>query len=271
MDNQLAVRGNNDIANVQPETAWLYSGGGMRLSIDNKHRDGFVINSTEETVKDLVAQIVTVTSLHSHRQPDEKRGGAKHAEANEWCESKTNKMDEKCNGCPAFDECKWKIELELSVVERDGVYLLTIPTVSAMRFKDAVSKLGRIHKKHFTQVVWRMTVEVEQKDGNTFPVIKFEPFDVEDGSPFDLTGGTPKASPKSSVSINVKGQQWVAFCAGVAAEESYYATKDGLADTFHIVGALSKLGIKEVNAADFDSLKAQLKDYAKASKEAKKK
>lgn len=194
MVNSLVVRQNDlaVIAQTDPTTAWLYAGGN-RISIDNERRDGFVVKGSDEKLTEIRAIITTATQLYSHRQPDEKRDAPRHADAVEWCESRdnkrTNSQGKPCGDCAAFAECKWKIELSLLIADREGEYLMTIPTASSMRFKAAVADLAKQHKRHFSQVVWRMWVTVEKSGGNVFPVVNFKPLDPENGEPFG-NGGT---------------------------------------------------------------------------------
>lgn len=269
----------NGIANVDPSTAWLYSGGN-RISINNETRNGFILKGAEEQLAELRCVIQSASQLHSHRQPNDKQrqnGKPAHVASVEWCESKDGKQTgsngSDCAPCPARDECMWKIEVELLLNGRDGTFLLTLPTVSSMRFKDACNKLARAHRLHFSQVAWRLTVATEKSNGNTFPVVSFEAHDMQTG---ETLGDAPaKQSPRIEPSTQKQdapkvkrvlkaapGFDTVGFKANVAKQIPYYQDKHGKPDDFHIIGALTKMEIFTLGPENEDEAFAMLQAYA---------
>ena len=182
-----------NIAQIDPDTAWLYSGGN-RVSVDNEHRDGFIFKESSEKVTSLSAMVLGIKSLHSHRQPNEaekRKGAPSHALSADWCESFTNRADAKCTDCAAYDACAWKMELTLSIPDREGDFLITIPTVSSMRFREACKELAKKSKRHYSKVIWKMTVHVEKSNGNNYPVLNFEPFDLTTGAELTTASTIP--------------------------------------------------------------------------------
>jgi hypothetical protein len=197
MEQGLTIQGQTDLAQLDPATAWIYAPNN-RIGIDNESRNGFVVKGTDEKISELSVIVRGIKPLHSHKQPDEKRkNDARHIAPVEWCESFdnriTNSQGEKCATCPAFSDCKWKFELTVNVADREGDYLLTIPTVSSLRFQNTVKTLAKNHRLHFTQAVFKMTVHVEKSNNNAYPVIDFAVYDMESGESLSGTAKTPAA------------------------------------------------------------------------------
>lgn len=232
----------NQIAAVDPSTAWLYSGGN-RISINNDTRNGFILKGSEEQVSELRCVIKGIAPLHSHRQPNDKQradGKPVHAEKVEWCESRNGKETSvggtECGTCPANSNCAWKIELDLVLSGRDGSFLLTIPTVSSMRFKDAAQKVAKVHRLHFSQVAWRLWVAVEKSNGNSFPVVNFEAHDMQTGE--TLGDGPAKATAPANTAITNAVQLLAALGREVG---DYYDDPEGRAvSILHLQGAIRK-------------------------------
>lgn len=293
----------NEIANVDPTTAWLYVGG-KRLAINNDTRNGFVVKAGGEAVEEiseLHAQITNATSLHSHRQPGEKdKDKPRHADAVEWCESNDNKQTStngyQCAECPAMADCKWKIELTMQLADREDEYKLTIPTASAMRFKQAVQKLAQVYHRHFTQALWRMWVTVERSNGNAFPVVNYEVFDLEgnelplDAKPTNgnghsaLTQAPTPAAPTITKTLQPRQPakslavakdfmaNWRTWCIDLASEEPYFNDKNAPAgvinpDAHHIRGTIAKLGFSEIYAGNAGEIRFMLLEYARNARE----
>lgn len=273
----------NEIAQHDPATAWLYTGGGKRLSINNDTRNGFIVKTGGETVEELSelrALIGSVTSLNSHRQPGEKdKDKPRHAESVEWCESRDNKHTSvngtACDGCPANSECKWKIELEMLLADREEQYLLTIPTASAMRFKQAAQKLAQIHKRHYSQVLWRMWVTVEKSNGNSYPVVNYQVFDLDSGAELSLAG-TPNATAKPALPPSApvpakpaataltieRGFDMDGFRASVILDSPHYADAKGAPNPYHITRTITKLGFSTLGKENANEVLFALKEYA---------
>ena len=253
----------NEIANYDPTSSFLYEGGGLRVSIDNEKRNGFVVKQGGEVAEELTELKVLVLSaspLNSHRQPGEKeKGKPRHADDVEWCESRDGKKNSvngtPCNSCPASADCKWKIELSLAIPDREEEFMLTLPTASSMRFKQAVQKLGKLHARHFSQVVWHMWVTVEKSDGNVYPVVNYRIFDPQSGTEFDLNTKpqsapkpiAPKSKPQITaeypITIRCAEGQWQAFC-----DNPDFALIAGTpANPKKIADAINACGIEEIN------------------------
>jgi hypothetical protein len=200
METGLTKQNIGAIANIDPTTAWLYAPSN-RISIDNDNRNGFIVKGeTDEKIAQLAAKITNVKPMNSHKQPNEKekaKGAPTHNALSDWCESADGKLTTTrgapCAGCPAFNACNWKMELTMNIAGREGDFLMTIPTVSSMRFKEAAQKVAKSFGLHFSQAIWLMTVKVEKSDDNKYPVVVFEPRDLN-GDP--LTGRpAPAADP----------------------------------------------------------------------------
>lgn len=275
----------NEIAQHDPATAWLYTGG-KRLSINNDTRNGFVIKSggsAVEELSELRALIGSLVPLNSHKQPGDRpqdKGKPRHADNTEWCESRDGKHTStngiSCEGCPAYGECKWKIELEMILADREEQYLLTIPTASAIRFKQAAQKLAQIHKRHFSQALWRMWVTVEKSNGNSFPVVNYQVFDLDSGEELSLDGtlnGPAKpalpspakpATPEVPVkTLNVaKGFDLDGFRSTLILDCPHYADAQGRPNPYHIVKAILKLGFDHLDQGNANEVLWALKEHA---------
>lgn len=206
-----------NIAQIDPDTAWLYSGGN-RVSVDNEHRDGFIFKESSEKVTELSAMVLAIKSLHSHRQPNEaekRKGAPSHALNADWCESFTNRSDAKCTDCAAYDACAWKMELTLSIPDREGDFLITIPTVSSMRFREACKDLAKKQKRHFSKVIWKMTVHVEKSNGNNYPVLDFAPFDLATGAALNTAQPAPTVDPLAGLRNALKESRAAVRAAGL--------------------------------------------------------
>lgn len=184
---------------------WLYQTS-SRISIDDKTRRGFIVKDTDRLIERLECGILGARSYHVHKNSD--RYPEKHTDTQEWCESdngkQTSTRGQDCARCPAFTACKWKIELQIHTMDETqeiSEYLLSLPTVSAIRFKNAVGKLKRAGYK-IEQVPWVLTLSVEEnKNKELFPVVNFHVF-VEGQDVL-----APKAQPVIDVGVTGPGVQ----------------------------------------------------------------
>jgi hypothetical protein len=194
-----------EVASQVPSMAFLYKSAGKRFSLDNATRSGFKSGDTEGVIPELRGLITDAAELHSHQQGKggDKKNPLLHKSEREWCESwdgnRTSVDGFACAECAAKAYCatQYKIQLTFQLVDDEEEYLLTVPTVSAIRLRLAAQKLAATTGKHLSQVMTVMTVHSEKsKAGNDFPAVEYAFFDLQTGAALALNGNPqPKPQP----------------------------------------------------------------------------
>ena len=166
-----------------------------RLALNNETRQGIVDKATGETLPDVWLQLVKSEQLYSHMNPADGEAGPRHESSKSWCESRNKKQTSaegySCVQCAARDACGWKIELTV-IRETDAgpvEYLFTLPTASAVRFRQTLKTLTARHNAHPTQVLWSVTAQPysDKEKRRVYPVAIWRAFELESKTEYDLS------------------------------------------------------------------------------------
>lgn len=168
---------------------WLYD---VQPRIGLSTDKAFIhIKSSDTLVKQFTAVVQDVHRFHSHRQPNplakNDAGKPEHASPNDWCESDNNKQTSRdgydCHSCPAISACSFKLAVTVNSPELGEAHILTMPTVSAIRFSDAMRQLYKQYKYRFDDpavgwLFYHITFD-DRQQGMTYPIIMAMPIDAE--------------------------------------------------------------------------------------------